>query len=136
LHILVVEDNVADIHLVREAIRAAGLHAHIHIIQDGEQATRFFDEADLDSSKPCPDVVILDINLPKKRGGDVLQHIRRSRRGYAVPVIVVSTSDSAKDREDVMNRGANRYFRKPSEYDEFLKLGAVIRAVLPDKPQA
>ena len=87
-------------------------------------------------SKPSPDVVILDINLPKKCGGEVLQHIRRSRRGYAVPVVVVSTSDSAKDREDVMNRGANCYFRKPSEYDEFLKLGAVIRAVLPDKPQA
>ena len=130
MYILVVEDNIADIHLVREAIRAAGLDAQIHTVQDGEQATRLFDEADLDSCKPCPDVVILDINLPKKRGGEVLQHIRRSRRGNAVPVIVVSTSDSANDRDDVMNRGANGYFRKPSEYDEFLKLGAVIRAVL------
>jgi chemotaxis family two-component system response regulator Rcp1 len=133
LYILVVEDNVSDIYLVREAIRAAGLHAIIDTVQDGEQATRFLDEADLDSSKPCPDVVILDINLPKKRGGEVLQHIRRSRRYYAVPVIVVSTSDFAKDREDVMNRGARCYFHKPSEYDEFLKLGVVIRSVLLDK---
>jgi two-component system, chemotaxis family, response regulator Rcp1 len=120
--ILVIEDNPADVHMVREAIKGAGLQAEICVVTDGEQATRFFDERDLDSSKPCPDAIILDINLPKKRGGEILRHIRRSVRCSATPVLIVSTSGSEKDRADVMKHGANGYFRKPSEYDEYLKL--------------
>jgi CheY-like chemotaxis protein len=129
--ILVIEDNSGDVYMVREVIKAAGLKAEICVVTDGEQATRFFDERDLDSSKPCPDAIILDINLPKKSGGEILRHIRRSVRCYATPVLIVSTSGSEKDRADVMNHGANAYFHKPSEYDEYLKLGPILRGLLP-----
>jgi DNA-binding response OmpR family regulator len=129
----VIEDNSGDVYMVREVIKAAGLKAEICVVTDGEQATRFFDERDLDSSKPCPDAIILDINLPKKSGSEILRHIRRSVRCYATPVLIVSTSGSEKDRADVMNHGANAYFHKPSEYDEYLKLGPILRGLLPGK---
>jgi chemotaxis family two-component system response regulator Rcp1 len=132
----VIEDNPADVYMVKEALKGAGLEANIDVVTDGEQATRFFEEVDLDSSKPCPDAIILDINLPKKRGGEVLQHLRRSLRCHAVPVLIVSTSGSEKDRADVMNRGANGYFRKPSEFDDYMKLGPILRGLLPVKPRS
>ena len=91
---------MADIHLVQEAIRAAGLHAHIHIIQDGEQAKPFFSEADLIPPKPCPDVVILDINCPRSVRGDIPPNTSvATRRGYAVPCHCCLELDSAKDRK-------------------------------------
>jgi CheY-like chemotaxis protein len=132
-HILVIEDNPADVYLVREAIKGAGLDAEMCVVTDGEQATRFFDETDLDSSKLCPDAIILDINLPKKHGGEILRHIRRSVRCFATPVLIVSTSGSEKDRADFMNHGANGYFCKPSEYI-YLKLGPILRGLLPGNP--
>jgi DNA-binding response OmpR family regulator len=125
-----VEDNPADVFLVREALEAARLHATVHVVKDGEQAIRFFDEADVHEAAPCPDLVILDINLPRKHGGEVLRHMRKSRRCANALVIAVSTSDSARDREDMARLGANSYFHKPSEYAAFMKLGDIVKAVL------
>ncbi len=130
-HILVVEDNPADVFLIRETIEASGIKVPIHIVKDGEEATRFFDNADSDDSAPCPSLVILDINLPKKHGIQILQHLRRSHRCRGASVIVVSTSTAAKDREDVILNGADAYFCKPSKYDDFLKLADLIREWFP-----
>jgi chemotaxis family two-component system response regulator Rcp1 len=129
-HILVVEDNEADVFLIQEAIEAKKLPMALHVVRDGEQAMRYFDEADGDVSAPCPSLVILDINLPKKQGGEVLKHMRRSRRCANALVIAVSTSDSARDREQMTELGVNGYFRKPSEYPAFMKLGDVVKALL------
>lgn len=93
------------------------------LVSDGDQAVRFFDKADADPAAPCPSLVILDINLPKKQGGEVLKHMRGSRKCGEAVVIAVSTSDSSQDRAQMKNLGANGYFRKPSAYDEFMKLG-------------
>lgn len=128
--ILIVEDNPADVFLIRAAIEAAEIHAEIHVVRDGEQAMRFFDEADGDSAAPCPAVVLLDINLPRKHGGEVLRHMRESRRCGNALVIAVSTSESARDRADMTKLGANGYFHKPSEYVEFLKLGSMVKELL------
>jgi chemotaxis family two-component system response regulator Rcp1 len=125
-----VEDNRADVYLIREAIRSAKLDVAFEVCTDGEEATRIFDHLDEDASAPCPGLVILDINLPKKSGGEVLQHMRESRRCKNALVVVVSTSDSPQDRQRMKDLGANAYFRKPSEYDEFLKLGDVLKALL------
>jgi chemotaxis family two-component system response regulator Rcp1 len=116
-----VEDNEADVFLIQEAIEAKKLPMALHVVRDGEQAIRYFDEADGDISAPCPSLVILDINLPKKQGGEVLKHMRRS---------AVSTSDSARDREQMTELGVNGYFRKPSEYAAFMKLGDVVKRLL------
>jgi chemotaxis family two-component system response regulator Rcp1 len=129
-----VEDNRADVHLIREAIRASHLNATIHVVRDGEQATDVFDAAERDNSLPCPDLVILDINLPKKSGSEVLDRMRRSRRCNNALVVVVSTSDSETDRASFTKLGVSEYFRKPLEYDEFLKLGDVIKRLFAPEP--
>jgi chemotaxis family two-component system response regulator Rcp1 len=129
-HILIVEDNSADVFLIRAAIDAANIHADLHIVKDGEQAVRFLDEADGDDAAPSPALVILDINLPRKQGGEVLQHLRKSRRCGTALVIAVSTSDSTQDREHMTRLGANAYFNKPSEYSDFMKLGDLVKELL------
>ncbi len=130
LQILIVEDNNSDVYLIRKAIEGANLSVDFHIVRDGQQAVQFIDEVANDPSKPCPDVVILDINLPKKAGGDVLKYMRSRQRCAQVHVIVVSTSDSEHDRQIMQQLGADTYFPKPSEFDEFMKLGDLVRNVL------
>jgi len=130
-----VEDNPADVFLIRETIEASGIRVPVHVVKDGEAATRFFDSADRDDSAPCPVLVILDINLPKKPGLEVLQHLRRSPRCREASVIVVSTSSAAKDREKLLMSGADAYFCKPSTYEGFLKLGILIQEWFPKEPK-
>lgn len=127
---LIVEDNESDVFLIQEAIEATKLGLALDIVTDGEQAVRFVDAADSDPASPCPALVILDINLPKRQGAEVLRHIRQSRRCTNIPVIAVSTSDSGRDREQMANLGANGYFRKPSDYDDFMKLGDLVKTML------
>jgi chemotaxis family two-component system response regulator Rcp1 len=128
--VLIVDDNESDVFLIQDAIGATRLPVTFYVAEDGEQAVRFFDRADAQPDLPCPALIILDINLPKKQGGDVLKHMRLSRRCADALVVVVSTSDSARDREHMTNLGADGYFRKPSEYDEFMKLGDMVKALL------
>jgi chemotaxis family two-component system response regulator Rcp1 len=121
-----VEDNESDVFLIREAIEATKLPLVLHMVQDGEQALRFFD----DLNTPCPALVILDINLPKAQGGDVLKHMHQSPKCGNVLVIAISSSESARDREQMTKLGANAYFRKPSNYEDFMKLGDMIKSLL------
>lgn len=85
---------------------------------------------DRDQMLPCPSLVILDINLPRRQGGEVLEQIRKSGRSRGSVVLVVSTSDSKDDQARMIRLGANGYFHKPSEYNEFMKLGKVIKELL------
>lgn len=125
-----IEDNNADILLIRHAIDTAKLAVTVDYIGDGEAAIAFFDRADSDDSVPCPDLVILDINLPRLNGGRVLEHLRQSRRCKGALVLTVSSSDSLRDRESMAQLGADGYFKKPSEYDQFMKLGDVVQELL------
>jgi two-component system, chemotaxis family, response regulator Rcp1 len=128
--VLIVEDNESDVFLIREAIKAAKLSVMLHIVKDGEQAVRFFDRVDSDANTPSPALVILDINLPKKQGDEVLKYMRQSRNCAKSLVIAISSSESARDRELMTNLGADGYFRKPSDYDDFMKLGEIVKALL------
>jgi len=128
---VVVEDSASDVFLIREALATAAIpQESIRQVGDGEKAVRLFDETDADTSLDCPDLVILDLNLPKRKGSEILAHIRASRRCNSVKVLVVTSSDSARDREEVRRLGCNGYFRKPSHYREFMKLGDVVRDLL------
>jgi DNA-binding response OmpR family regulator len=127
-----VEDNHADVFLIREAIESASLDASLQVVQDGEKAIKYFQAADSDPSATCPTLVILDINLPKKPGREVLRNMRLSERCGAVPVLVVTSSDSQKDRDEMGRLGVIGYFRKSSEYDEFMKLGPLVKGILED----
>ena len=97
---------------------------------DGEKTVRFFEQADADPTAPCPDLVLLDINMPRYKGGDILRRLRASTRCKDALVLIVTSSDSQRDREDMDAFGANGYFRKPSEFSEFMKLGQLVRDLL------
>lgn len=117
-------------------METAHLNVDLHFAQDGEKALRFFQELDRDDSLPVPTLVIIDINLPKKHGGEVLEEMRRTRRSANALVLVVTSSDSAQDRETMTRLGANGYFRKPSQYEEFMKLGQIVKILLGQGPEA
>jgi CheY-like chemotaxis protein len=127
--ILIVEDSKADLFLIREAIAAAGVNATLYVVSDGQEAIQFLDNVDL-RVVPCPDLVLLDLNIPKKDGTEVLRHLRQSAGCKKSLVLVVTSSDSSRDRAAVNALGTNGYFRKPSVYADFLKLGEVVRNLL------
>lgn len=130
-NLLVAEDNLPDALLVREAIRMEDLPLDVHIAADGQQAIEFIAKAERDPDAPCPHFLLLDINLPRADGFEVLRRLRASERCRAVPVIVISSSDSPADRSQAAKLGAG-YFRKPPSYEEFLKLGGVLKQLLKD----
>ena len=133
--VLLIEDAEPDAFLVREALRQAGVSCRLTVLDDGEKAVDFIDHLDEDAREPCPSVVLLDLNLPKRSGDQILEHMRHSHRCRNVPVIVVTSSDSPKDRAQTARLGATLYFRKPSRLDEFMKLGPLIRGVLGQEAQ-
>ena len=128
--ILIAEDSKSDVYLIRQALKKSGIDAQIHVADDGEKAVMFFEQADADAGAPCPDLILLDINMPRYKGGDILRKLRASARCKDALVLIVTSSDSQRDREDMEGFGANGYFRKPSEFSEFMKLGPLVRDLL------
>jgi two-component system, chemotaxis family, response regulator Rcp1 len=128
-HIVLIEDSVADVGLVRESLHEHKVRCELTVIPNGELAVRFFEDTDADR-RPWPDLVILDLNLPKKPGMEVLRRIRSSRVHRDVRVIVLTSSDNQKDREEVASLRPWLYLQKPSNLDEFLKLGAIFSRTL------
>jgi DNA-binding response OmpR family regulator len=128
-YVLVVEDNSGDATLLRQSLKEHGVALEVVVLTDGERAMRFMDEVD-DGIVPCPALVVLDLNLPRKTGSEVLRRIRRSASCGTVPVAICSSSDADKDKEEAARLGANRYIRKPSNIEEFLHIGAVLKGLL------
>lgn len=128
--LLLVEDNSADADLVEEALAEAQLKCDLSIVRDGMQAIEFIESLDADVSRPVPDLVLLDLNLPKIRGEDVLNRLRSSPKCRAAKVLVISSSNEPTDREFSMKMGANEYFRKPSNLQQYMELGPIVRALL------
>jgi two-component system, chemotaxis family, response regulator Rcp1 len=129
--ILLVEDNPADARLVRKALEEHRVEGELMVLADGEKAIEFIRTVDAQSAE-CPALAIIDLNLPRKSGREVLEHIRLSARCRGMPVVVLSSSDAEQDRADAMRLGASRCLRKPSRLGEFLSLGAIFKAVLQD----
>jgi CheY-like chemotaxis protein len=123
----VAEDNPGDVYLVRRALEAARITIPLHIAADGEEAYHFIDELEREATGVCPRLVLLDLNMPRRSGQEVLTHLRQSEKMAAAPVIIVTSSDSPVDREELARLGANDYFCKPSTYEEYMKLGEVVR---------
>jgi len=107
----------------------------LHLAKDGDQAVQFFEDVERDPMKPSPDLVLIDINLPRRRGGEVVKYIRSTSRCAKAHIIAVSTSDSPRDREEMKELGADGYFRKPTDFGEFMKLGDLIKAVFISNPR-
>ena len=125
------EDNLPDALLVREAIQAEKLPLEVHIVPDGELALDFLERAEKDPATPSPHVLLLDLNLPKIDGFEVLRRVRATEKFKNIPVLFVTSSDSPGDRSEAARLGAS-YFRKPVSYEEFVKIGAVLRRFLED----
>jgi two-component system, chemotaxis family, response regulator Rcp1 len=114
---------------VREAVRIENLPLEVHIAEDGQKAIDFIKRAEADPDAPCPHLLLLDLNLPKKDGLEVLQWLRGSGKYKGIPVIIITSSDSPADRRRAAELGAG-YFRKPPNYDQFMKLGGVLKQLL------
>lgn len=134
IQILLAEDNRADVRLVEEALHMHSISYNLHVVSDGASAIRFLDLTDDVVDSPCPDLLLLDLNLPKRTGADILARLRRSEKCGKIPAVVLTSSDSPKDRDEVTRLGVTHFFRKPIELDKFLELGALVKRILRPDP--
>ena len=128
--IVLVEDAEPDVFLVQEALVRAGLGSELEVLDDGEKAVDFIDRLEQDPAMPRPHLVLLDLNLPKKNGAEVLERMRQSPACGDVLVVILTSSESPADKERAAQLKATEYFKKPSRLDEFMKLGPLVRDLL------
>ena len=124
--ILLVEDNAGDVRLTREALDEAEVAVELVAVPDGEQALAFLRGEGKDGDGATPDLILLDLNLPRKNGLEVLEEIKGDSRLRRIPVIMLTTSSSARDVAACYDRGVNCYVVKPLELDDFTALVAAI----------
>ena len=128
--ILLVEDNPADSMLVRKAFEEHNFSGELTVVEDGETAIHLIRSLDQNALAECPALVIIDLNLPRKSGREVLETMRRCEKCRHVPVVILSSSDAVQDKADAARLGASRYIRKPSRLGDFLELGATFRKII------
>jgi CheY-like chemotaxis protein len=126
LQVLLAEDNAGDVFLIREALRAQRLDYELRILKDGTEAARYLKTIGTSPGVPCPDVFLVDLNLPSGDGHNLIETFRRHPQCALVPVVVVTSSDAPRDRVRAQELGANAYFRKPSDLTAFLQLGRIV----------
>lgn len=124
-----VEDNPGDIELVREALHEHEVQCDLIAVNDGEKALQFIGQIEA-GELPVPALIILDLNLPKIEGRQLLKRIRASTSFGQTPVVILSSSDAPDDIEKARKLGATRYIRKPSNLEEFMKIGGVLKQML------
>lgn len=122
IEILLVEDNEGDARLAREAMRDSKVHNTIHHVWDGEEAIEFLRRRGRHPSAPVPDLILLDLNLPRKDGREVLAEIKSDELLKHIPVVVLTVSSSEEDVLKSYNLHANCYITKPIDLGQFLKV--------------
>jgi len=130
LRILLAEDNRGDVFLVQESLKEHHIAHQLDVVRDGQEALDYVERMGGPDEAPYPDLILLDLNLPKVDGSAVLSELRQHPESARVPVIVVTSSDSAKDKERMARLGISYYFRKPTEYEEYMQLGSIVKQVL------
>lgn len=118
--ILLVEDNPGDVRLTREALKRGRVANNLHVVRDGAQAMQFLRCEGPYADAPTPDLILLDLNLPKKSGIEVLSEIKVDAQLKLIPVVVLTTSSSEDDVLRSYNLHANCYVTKPVRLPEFL----------------
>ncbi len=121
MNILLVEDNPADVGLVEEAFREGKLNYDLRVADDGVKALRFLRRQGEYADAPTPDLVLLDLNLPKKDGREVLHEMKTEPELRKIPVIVLTTSEDEADVHRVYELYGNCYLTKPVDIDDFLR---------------
>jgi two-component system response regulator len=125
----VAEDNVGDTFLVREAITAAKLDVDLYFVGDGDEVLEFFTQID-ESTVRCPELLLLDLNLPGADGFQILSYLRNRKQCAATRVVVMTSSSARADREKSTFFGVDFFFTKPTSYNEFLTLGDIVRKLI------
>lgn len=131
-HVLVIEDNPADVALVRESLDEHKLRCELTVISDGEKALSYFEQMDARKTG-CPSLVLLDLNLPKRNGLEVLTRLRASGYCPNTPVVVLSSSDAFEDKSAAFRLGARLYIRKPTSLEDFLQIGGLLKDILAER---
>ena len=130
MNILLVEDNEGDRRLMFEAFRTTAPQTRFHLraVQDGDEAMDYLKHKGPFKNAPAPDLIILDLNLPKKNGAEILAEIKSDKDLHFIPVAVLTSSQSPKDIRACYERHASCYLTKPSGYQELLDLVKSIQA--------
>jgi CheY-like chemotaxis protein len=126
IDILLVEDSPSDVRLTREALKEAKIFNKLHVVQDGIAALEFLRKEGEYAGSPIPDLILLDLNLPRKDGREVLAEIKEDENLKRIPVVVLTTSKAEEDVVRSYNLHANAYVSKPVDLKQFLE---VIRAI-------
>lgn len=124
------EDNPADVYLIEEALRRHKFEYQLKTADNGEEMLGMIERLDRDPSESCPDLFMIDLNLPRRSGDEILARIRESSRCAHVPAIVITSSDSPQDRARARDLGASFYFRKPADLEKFMAIGGIVRQFL------
>jgi CheY-like chemotaxis protein len=122
IHLLLVEDNEGDILLTTEAFEEGQIIHQLSVVRDGESAIDFLEKRGRYASVNSPDLILLDINLPKKNGHEVLQYIKQHDQLRTLPVIILSTSSSEKDIYQSYHQYASCFITKPANIEGFQKV--------------
>ena len=117
--VLLVEDNPGDIRLTREALKESGIKCKIHVAQDGEQALAFLRREGSHAGAVRPNLVVLDLNLPRLDGREVLREMKSDPELRRIPVVIFSSSHAREDVVATYDSHANCYVTKPSDFDQF-----------------
>ena len=130
--IVLVEDNPGDVHLIRLALRQAGVACEVRVLKDGEEGMALAHRQGAHADR-VPDLIVLDLNLPKHDGLEVLAALRADPVLAEVPVVVFSSSTSPRERARAEELGAAQFLAKPPDLDAFLTVGSVLKGVLQDR---
>jgi CheY-like chemotaxis protein len=130
IKVWLVEDSATDAFVIGEVLRHCRIPFDLTVMTDGDAALVLLKRAEEGTLSPLPDLVLLDLNLPKVPGIQVLAALRQSNSCAAVPVVVVTSSDSASDMKAIGELGVTSYFRKPHSLDAFMSLSEVIKGAL------
>lgn len=122
IEILLVEDNPGDARLTLEAFKEGKVLNHITVVQDGVDAMAYLRREGVHAAAAVPDLILLDLNLPRKSGREVLAEIKQDERLRTIPVVILTTSSDEGDIAEAYHNHANCYLTKPVELDQFLRV--------------
>jgi CheY-like chemotaxis protein len=122
IDILLIEDDLGDVELTKEGLQAAKMLINLHVVDDGVKALQYLKKEGPYTNAVRPDIILLDLNLPKKDGREVLQAVKTDESLKSIPVVVLTTSDADRDIAVCYNLGANCYITKPVSFEGFIKV--------------
>ncbi|MBI2953369.1 MAG: response regulator [Chloroflexi bacterium] len=126
VEILLVEDNAGDVRLTIEALKEGKVYNNLHVTGDGVEALAFLHREGKYANAPRPDIILLDLNLPKKDGREVLRELKQDPALMCIPVVVLTTSKAEEDILRTYELHANCYITKPVDLDQFM---AVVKSI-------